>query len=72
MTLHLSLRAERGALQRVLMATARRGFEPVSLRARRDAARMDVELVLDGPRDVHLLARTLRRLFDVERAEVVA
>ncbi len=71
MKLKLRLRPEHGALQRVLVHTGRRGFEPVSLTARPDGDAMSVELEVRGARDITLLARTLERLYEVTSVDVV-
>ncbi len=71
MKLRLRLRPEHGALQRVLVHTGRRGFDPVSLTARTEGDAMSVELEVRGTRDVSLLARTLERLYEVTSVEVV-
>ena len=72
MKLRLSLKQERGALQRVLVTAGRRGFETVAITARSSGARMEVELEVRGARDAGMLARTLERLVDVERVEVLS
>jgi acetolactate synthase regulatory subunit len=66
-----TLGTEPGALQRVLVTAARRGFEPVAVVAHKNTECFTVELEVESDRPAALLARALEKLFDVLHVEVV-
>lgn len=70
--LRLDVAAATGALQRVLVTLARRGYEPVRVDARREGDAFHVELEVEGPRSAEQLRPHLARLFDVRIVEVVS
>jgi acetolactate synthase regulatory subunit len=62
----LRIQNEPGALQRVLVFASKRGYEPVGLVARREAAAFLMDFEVESERPVATLVRTLEQLYGVE------
>ncbi len=70
--LRLRVDAEPGALQRVLMVAARRGFEPLGFWATRSRDEFHIELAVESDRPAAMLAAMLNGLFSVQDVEVLS
>ena len=70
--LNARLKRTEGALLRMMGLLGRRGFEVVRLNVRpsEDGAAYEVTALLTGDRPSDVLVRQVRRLFDVDSAEV--
>ena len=67
-TLWLRLRRDEGALQRLIGAVRRRGYDVTDLEAhtRADGTSMEVTLTIDGERSSEVLERHVAKLVEVE------
>jgi acetolactate synthase II small subunit len=70
--LALVVRRVEGVLVRVLGATVRRGFEPVTVHSGpgREADTFELSMTVESDRPVTVLAKHLLNLYDVHRVEV--
>ena len=70
--LDLTLRSAEGALTRVVGATERRGFRPLSVdgEAQRDGDRWHLRMTVEGDRSDQLLRTQLAKLHDCLAVEV--